>query len=136
MTAYSLSFLLICGLGLSAQAQQAPVDSTSTHPRVIFTVVQQPPEFAGGMNKLGKYLRQNMQYPESARKAKLAGKVFVSFIVNEQGKIEDVRTLKSLDPDLDAEAVRLVQSMPAWTPGKINGKPVACRYNLPINFDL
>ncbi|WP_170069412.1 energy transducer TonB [Spirosoma pollinicola] len=77
-----------------------------------------------------------MKYPQAARQAQKEGKVFVNFIVNERGGIEEARVLKSLDSELDAEAVRLVQRMPAWTPGKVNGSVVACRYNLPIPFDL
>lgn len=81
-------------------------------------------------------MKKNLRYPATAREARLEGKVFVAFIVNEQGGIEDVRVIKSLDPEIDAEAVRLVQEMPTWIPGKVKGKPVACRYNLPINFSL
>ncbi|MFD2935446.1 energy transducer TonB [Spirosoma flavum] len=136
MPSYALIILLGSGLALSAQAQQAPLDSNSVPVRKIFTVVQEPPQFPGGMNQLRTYLRENMKYPQAARQAKKEGKVFVSFIVNERGGIEEARALKSLDPALDAEAVRLVESMPAWTPGKVNGLVVACRYNLPITFDL
>ncbi|RYF78106.1 MAG: energy transducer TonB [Cytophagaceae bacterium] len=136
MPTYARIFLLVISLALSAQAQQAPLDSNSVPVRKIFTVVQEPPQFPGGMNQLGTYLQQNMKYPKSARQAKKEGNVFVSFIVNERGGIEEARVLKSLDPELDAEAVRLVESMPAWTPGKVNGLIVACRYNLPITFDL
>ncbi len=136
MPVYLVIFLLMSSLGLSAQAQQTSADSNSAPARIIFTVVQEPPQFPGGMNKLDKYLRQNLHYPEAARKARVEGRVFIRFIVNEQGAIEEVSALKSLDPDLDAEAVRLVQSMPAWVPGKVNGKAVACWYNLPITFSL
>lgn len=136
MPTYARIFLLVSSLALSAQAQKVPLDSNSVPVRKIFTVVQEPPQLPGGMNQLRTYLRQNMKYPQAARQAKKEGNVFVRFIVNERGGIEEARVLKSLDPTLDAEAVRLVESIPAWTAGKVNGLVVACRYNLPIRFDL
>ena len=102
----------------------------------MYTVVEQQPEFTGGMRQLGEYLRKNTYYPPAARMNGLEGRVFVTFIVSEQGAIEAVRVLKGLSPELDAEALRLVRSMPNWRPGKQDGKAVACRYNLPVNFRL
>jgi len=131
------SFLgLMSLLWSTALAQQTQPDSALTTPRVIFTVVEKPPGFPGGMNKLGKYIKTNLRYPEAARKARREGRVFVTFIVNEQGGIEDVRALNKVDSELEAEAVRLVQDMPKWTPGQQAGRAVNCRYNLPISFVL
>lgn len=102
----------------------------------VFTVCEVPPYFPGGMAKLGNYLRQNLRYPEAARKAKVDGKVFVSFIVTNQGLIKDVNLLKGLGYGINEEAVRLVQTMPAWIPGRQSGRSVNVKYNLVIPFDL
>ena len=114
----------------------AQSDSTAMPDRAIFTVVEQPPEFPGGMRKVGEYFQKNLHYPEAARNAKLEGRVFVTFIVTDKGDIRDVHTLKRLGLGTDEEAVRLIQSMPNWIPGKQNGQPVNVRYNLPVNFSL
>ncbi len=88
------------------------------------------------MSKLGEYIGKNLHYPETARKAGQEGKVFVTFIVSEQGRIEKAEILKGLGSELDAEAIRLIENMPAWIPAKQGGQVVACRYNLPIHFSL
>ena len=108
----------------------APVDSE------IFTVVEQQPEFPGGMEKLGDYLEQNLRYPEAAQKAKAQGRVFVSFIVTKTGEVDNVNVLKGIGFGADEEAVRVVSEMPRWTPAKQSGHVVNVRYNLPINFQL
>ena len=131
-----LVVLLISTYGFSACAQQVKSDSAVSSPRIVYTVVDRPPAFTGGSSELNWYLRKNLRYPEAARKARLEGRVFVSFIVNDQGGIEDVHVLNSLNREMDAEAVRLVQEMPTWIPGKQNGKPVNCRFNLPVIFIL
>lgn len=131
-----LTCLVINLFWLSAYAQQGKPDSAASSPRIVYTVVQQQPEFPGGMSKLNQYFKKNLRYPQSARESRLEGKIFVTFIVNEQGNIEDARVLRSFDPEMDTEAVRLIQEMPTWIPGKQNGKPVNCRFNLPVNFAL
>ncbi|GAB3905796.1 hypothetical protein GCM10028803_37190 [Larkinella knui] len=138
-----LNFLMVMTLlgflWLPAQAQQGErlhLDTTATANREVFTIVEVPPTFPGGMNKLGEYIRTNLKYPEAARKAGQEGRVFVSFIVNEVGGIEEVQVLKSLGPELDAEAKRLIEKMPTWIPGKQAGRAVACRFNLPVNFRI
>ncbi|RRB02147.1 energy transducer TonB [Larkinella rosea] len=142
MKHYAFLFvMLMISCCRSAHAQQATVkveiqDSTSRANRPVFTVTELPPEFPGGMRRLDGYITKNLRYPEAARKTGLEGRVFVSFIVTEQGKIEDAHVLKNLDPELDAEALRLIKSMPTWTPAKQAGQPVACRYNLPVNFRI
>ncbi|SOD88655.1 M56 family metallopeptidase [Spirosoma fluviale] len=102
----------------------------------IFTVVEQQPEFPGGMAQLGAYLEKNMKYPEAALKANVHGRVFVSFIVTKTGEISDVQILKGIGYGADAEAVRVVKNMPNWTPARQNGEVVNVKYNLPINFQL
>ena len=102
----------------------------------IYTVVDQQPEFAGGMAALGQYLQKNLRYPTEAQRANVAGRVFVSFVVNTDGKIRDVRVLKGLGFGTNEEAVRVIESMPLWKPGRHLGRPVRVKYNLPINFTL
>ena len=133
LTPVLLALLLVSTTVLPTQAQQAHHDSASTRARPIFTVVEQPPEFSGGMNQLGTYLRKSLRDSEIVQKANVKGRVFVNFIVNEEGKIEDVHVLKGLSPELDRDVIRIIENMPAWIPGKQNGRAVACRYNLPVN---
>ncbi|AKD53759.1 M56 family metallopeptidase [Spirosoma radiotolerans] len=100
----------------------------------IFTVVENQPEFPGGMKGLTTYMEKNLKYPEAAQKANVHGRVFVSFIVTKMGEITDVQLLKGIGYGADDEAVRVVQNMPKWTPAKQNGQLVNVKYNLPINF--
>ena len=102
----------------------------------IFTVVEQQPEFPGGMSALGQFLGKNIRYPAAAQRANVSGRVFVSFVVNTDGSIQDVQTLKGLGFGTDEEAVRVVKSMPKWRSGKQSGRPVRVKFNLPINFTL
>lgn len=129
----TLVLILFC---LPLQAQTVQTDSSSTPDHLIYTVVQQQPEFPGGMNKLGKYISENLQYPEAAQAAKLAGRVFIRFLITKQGAIEQVKVLKGVSREIDAEAIRMVASMPNWIPGKVDGQTVDCFYNLPINFSV
>ena len=102
----------------------------------IFTVVEQQPEFEGGMAALGPYLQGNLKYPAAAQKANVQGRVFVNFIVGKTGEVSDVRILKGIGFGADEEAIRVVQSMPRWKPAMQSGKLVNVRFNLPINFEL
>lgn len=103
-------------------------------PEQIFTVVEIQPEFPGGMAGLVGYLQKNLIYPAKAQKAGVSGRVFVSFVINDDGSIQDVQILKGLGHGTDEEAVRVIKAMPKWTPGKQKGKPVRVKYNLPISF--
>ena len=132
-----LTVFFLTSLWLPLRAQPKVVqDPSSTPERVLYTVVPQQPEFPGGNAQLAQYLQQNLRYPETARAANLGGRVFIHFLINKQGGIERVEVLKGLSSELDAEAVRLVEQMPAWYPGKVAGQAVDCFYNLPINFSL
>lgn len=102
----------------------------------IFTVVEQQPEFPGGNAALGQFLQKNLRYPAAASRANVSGRVFVSFVVNSDGSIQDVQVLKGLGFGTDEEALRVVRSMPKWRPGKQSGRPVRVKFNLPINFQL
>ena len=81
-----------------------------------------------------RYLRNSIIYPKDEAEKKLSGKVYVQFVIGKDGKVDQVKVLRGVDPALDAEAVRAVRAMPSWIPARMNGKPVATRYVLPINF--
>jgi TonB family protein len=104
----------------------------------VFTVVEEMPEFPGGMGELMKYLQSNLIYPNEEKIAGISGKVFVKFVVQEDGAISNVEVLRSVNggDGLSKEAVRVIQNMPKWKPGKQNGKTVPVYFNLPINFHL
>ncbi|MCC6839797.1 MAG: TonB family protein [Flavobacteriales bacterium] len=98
--------------------------------------VQEQPEFPGGMAKMYQYLQNNTKYPDMEFDAGIQGKVFVEFVVERDGDISDVKVRRGVSPGLDKEAVRAVKSMPKWSPGKMNGKPVKVRFTIPVDFKL
>ena len=102
----------------------------------IFTVVEQMPMFPGGDGALMGYLRDNIHYPTVAAENGVQGRVVVGFVVERDGSITDVNVLRSVDPSLDREAMRVVKSMPRWTPGKQNGSAVRVKYQVPVTFRL
>ena len=103
----------------------------------VCVLVEVQPEFPGGMDGLMKYLAKNLRYPAKAKANKVQGRVVLKFIVDKQGCISDVKVVKSLDPECDAEAIRLIKNMPKWIPGKIDGEPVErCSFTCPVIFKL
>ena len=102
----------------------------------IFTVVEQMPMFPGGDPALMGYLRDNIHYPTVAAENGVQGRVVVGFVVERDGSITDVNIIRSVDPSLDREAMRVVKSMPRWTPGKQNGSAVRVKYQVPVTFRL
>lgn len=102
----------------------------------IFQVVENDPEFPGGADALYKYLAQNIKYPQLAREQNITGRVYVTFVVEKDGSVTGVRVLRDIGGGCGQEAVRVVKSMPKWTPGKQRGKNVRVQYNLPVNFSL
>ncbi len=102
----------------------------------VFTVVEQNPEFPGGIRELGNYLGRSIRYPSAAQRANVQGKVFVQFVVGKDGDIREPKILKGIGFGCDEEALRVTLNMPKWSPGKQNGKAVAVQYNLPIAFVL
>ena len=101
-----------------------------------YTTVEYMPEFPGGMEGILGYIAKNIKYPEEAQKKGIKGRVVVQFIVNTDGHLSDFEILRGVDPQLDAEALRVVKSMPKWTPGKDKGKVVPVYYTVPISFGL
>jgi len=115
---------------------EEPVQAVVEDENKIFMVVEQQPEFEGGYEAMMNFIRKNMRYPASARRMGIDGTVYVSFVVGKDGSIADVKVLRGISADCDKEAVRVVQMMPPWKPGKQNGKNVFVRFNLPIKFKL
>lgn len=102
----------------------------------IFTVVEESAAPKGGMQAFYKFVGEKIKYPAQARRMGIEGRVFVEFVINKDGSLSDVRAIKGIGAGCDEEAVRIVQSSPAWSPGKQRGKPVKQRYTLPIIFKL
>lgn len=103
---------------------------------VVFEVVEVMPEFPGGMNALMKYLSQNIKYPAEAHAKGIQGRVIVSFVVKKDGSIDNAKVVRSVDPYLDREAVRVITVMPKWEPGKQRGEAVNVRFTVPVMFKL
>ena len=102
----------------------------------LFTVVDQQPEYEGGYEAMMAFIKQNMKYPPNARRMQIEGTVHVSFIVSKTGTISEVKVLRGIMTECDKEAVRVVQMMPPWKPGKQNGRNVNVRFILPLKFRL
>ena len=102
----------------------------------VFDVVEEMPQFPGGNSALFEYLSKNIKYPVVAEENGVQGRVVVTFVVERDGSITDVKVVKSVDPSLDKEAQRVVKSMPHWIPGKQNGSAVRVKYTVPVTFRL
>ncbi|MBR6252142.1 MAG: energy transducer TonB [Bacteroidales bacterium] len=102
----------------------------------IFFTAEEMPIFPGGESALMKFLAQSVNYPAIAQDNGVQGRVFVSFVIDKNGDVTDVKVMRPTDPNLDKEAIRVVKSMPKWTPGKQRGKAVKVSYTVPINFVL
>lgn len=127
----------------SGQAVQKEAEVTEALPQVtadkdtaVLRTVEQIPEFPGGIVQFMKWLTRNLRYPPQAQQQKIQGKVVVSFIVNKDGSISSPTVVKSVDPMLDNEAMRVVKMMPRWKPGLEKGKPCRTMFAIPINFVL
>lgn len=102
----------------------------------VFDVVEQMPSFPGGPSALMEWLSNNVKYPVVAQENGVQGRVVVSFVVERDGSITDVKVVRGVDPSLDREASRVVRAMPRWIPGKQNGSAVRVKYNVPVAFRL
>ena len=102
----------------------------------VFTIVEEMPEYPGGLNKLTDYLTKNIKYPQMARESGIQGRVFVNFVVEPDGSVSNINVMRSLGGGCDEEAVRVVKNMPKWKPGRQRGKAVRVSYILPIMFKL
>lgn len=122
--------------GVAAAQTDVNKESAVRPDSEIFTVVEQDPQFPGGSDALYQFLGQNAHYPEKAKAEGIQGTVYLTFIIEKDGSISNIRVLRSPSDMLSDEARRLVKSMPKWKPGKQRGKNVRVQYNLPINFQL
>ena len=118
------------------QVVEVPNDKPVIQDGEVFTVVDELPQFPGGMAEAMKFLAKNIKYPVESQKAKIEGRVIVQFVVKENGKVADIKVMRGVSPELDAEAIRVVGLMPDWIPGKQRGKAVAVKYTMPIMFRL
>lgn len=120
---------------VNTKKYQEELDNEPKQPNV-FDVVEGMPQFPGGAAALMQYLSQNIRYPKEAMEAKTQGRVIVQFVVEKDGSISGAHVVKSVNPQLDAEALRVVSAMPNWTPGTQNGQTVRVKYAVPISFRL
>ncbi len=106
----------------------------------VFTLVEEQAEFPGGISQMSAFIRNNLVFPPRARMDSTftSCKVFLKFIINEDGSISDPEVLKGCDrfPECDEESIRVIKSMPKWKPAKLEGKPVKCYFNLPLSFKI
>lgn len=102
----------------------------------IFMVVEEMPEFPGGQAALMSFIAKSIKYPVVAQENGIQGRVTCSFVVNKDGSIVDAEVIRGIDPSLDKEALRVINTMPKWKPGKQRGKPVRVKFTVPINFRL
>lgn len=112
----------------------APTDGVAKDE--VFMVAEQMPEFPGGMKELLKFLQDNLKYPENAMKNNVQGRVIVQFVVEKDGTLTEFKVARSVDPDLDAEALRVLQTMPKWKPGMQRGKIERVKFTVPVSFKL
>ncbi|MBP5776250.1 MAG: energy transducer TonB [Prevotella sp.] len=129
-----LLMTLMAMLGFTTVSAQKTVVAQKN--QQVFDVVEQMPEYPGGIQALLDYLMENVKYPEDAEKQKIEGRVIAVFVVETDGSISNVEVVKPVFPSLDAEAVRVLSGMPKWTPGRQSGKVVRVKYTVPINFQL
>ncbi|MBP5418410.1 MAG: energy transducer TonB [Bacteroidales bacterium] len=121
---------------ISYQNIEVEAEDEEDDDNAIFFTAEEMPIFPGGESALMKYLAQSVKYPAIAQDNGVQGRVFVSFVIDKNGDVTDVKVMRPTDPNLDKEAIRVVKSMPKWTPGKQRGKAVKVSYTVPINFVL
>jgi periplasmic protein TonB len=129
--------LTICFLSSFVINQKEIVQANSNeNQEKVYEKVEQLPEFPGGQIELQKFLATSIKYPEAAIKNKIQGKVFVNFVVGKDGVVKEAKIARGVDPLLDAEALRVVNSFPKWKPGMEKGEKVAVVFTIPIKFAL
>ena len=115
--------------------EQAPQDIVSK-PQKVFNSVEQMPEFPGGVVAMMRYLQENIKYPPEAAKNNIEGRVIVQFVIDETGQVGDIKVVRPVSEELDAEAVRVVKTFPKFEPGRQDGEAVSVFYTLPVMFKL
>ena len=119
---------VFCSISIVAQ--------TEVEDDAIFVVVENNPEFPGGSDSLYAYIARNIKYPETAKKEKIEGRVFVTFVIEKDGRVSNAKILRDIGGGCGEEAIRVVNNMPKWKPGIQDGKPVRTQFNLPVSFQL
>ena len=114
----------------------APFQENPSDGNTVYHVVDKMPEFPGGMKALMDFIDRNVQYPTEARKKGVQGRVVVQFVVDEDGSIITPKIVRSIEPSLDEEALRIIKMLPRWRPGALNGKVVKVKYTVPVAFKL
>jgi len=132
----NLKFILVLTIFLPLRSIFPSEAAGQTDESGIYIAVDEMPTFPGGLAELGKYLGKNIHYPVAAKENGIQGKVIVKFCVTAQGSLTKFSVLKSVDPDLDKEALRVVQTITSFTPGKKDGVPVPVWYMVPITFSI
>ena len=118
---------------VTANAQKTIVSQSN---QSVYDEVEVMPEFPGGMQAMIEFIQTNIKYPKDATKQEVGGRVMVMFVVETDGSLSNVRVARKVFPSLDAEAVRVVKTMPKWKPGKEKGKVVRVNYTLPVVFSI
>ena len=118
----------------SAMPETAPADTVRSEK--TYDVVETMPDYPGGIGEMMKYISTNVKYPKEMAEQKIEGRVIISFVVKNNGEVTDAKVTRSVHPQLDAEALRVINSMPNWTPGMQGGKPVNVKFVLPVSFKL
>ena len=137
-----LSFALLTGFAAGAQGFGAPVGSNAKLPEPsqdtngVYNFVQHRPMFGNGYNDVKAYLAAHVHYPDSAKALRIQGKVFIKFVVNEDGSLSDFKMIRGVSKELDDEAMRVIKEMPKWKPGMQNGKTVKVYFTVPVEFYL
>ena len=116
--------------------EENPVQVLNTDNDTVFQIVEQMPQFPGGEQALMEFVAKSVVYPEEAKEKNISGRVFVSFVVEKDGSVSNVKVLRGIGGGCDEEAVRVIKSMPKWQPGKMKGEPVRVSYQIPFNFKL
>ena len=128
--------LLLFTAAVSMAYAQQPASNNNTDDDVIFSVVENEPEYPGGEKALYNYIIKTVKYPKSALDKGIEGTVIVEFVVEKDGSLSHIKVLRGVHPALDSEAVSIVRQMPKWEPGKQRGKSVRSVYRVPIEFKL
>ncbi|MEG0992708.1 MAG: M56 family metallopeptidase [Bacteroidales bacterium] len=121
---------------IQEQKVASPISSVREGVDDVFTVAEEMPQYPGGTDALLKFIGDNIKYPASAEAASIEGRVIASFVVTKEGKIKDINIIRGVVPELDEEAIRVIESMPDWTPGYQRGQAVNVKYTIPIHFRL
>lgn len=124
--------IMLCAFSLNVNAQEKKSDNSD----VVFTVVENEAEFPGGVEAMNRFMAENIKYPTLAKQKNIEGKVIISFIVEKNGTLSDIRTIKDIGEGCGDEGVRIVKLMPKWKPAKQKGQPVRQQFLLPISFVL